>query len=234
MAETTNRILINLLPHREMKRERRKKDFVGLMVLAGIVTCGIAGAIAMGINQQISTQADRNTFIKQANDKLDAQIKEIATLRQEIDGLKARQQAVENLQSDRTTPVHLLDELVKHTPEGVYMKQVRQDDRKLTLVGLAQSNERIADLLSRLSNQTVWLEKPDLIESKLVWLGTPNARDSKQVYEFAMTTMVKRPNAPDPKKAAQPAASAKAGSVGGSAVPTVAATTPPSTPSKTQ
>jgi type IV pilus assembly protein PilN len=200
------RILINLLPHRELKRERRKKDFVGLIVLTAIVAAGIGLLVALGINQQITAQAQRNDYIKQANAKLDDQIKEIAALRQEIDGLKARQQAVENLQSDRTTPVHLLDELVKFTPEGVFMKQVRQDDRKLTLIGFAQSNERIADLLYRLSNQTVWMEKPELIESKLITLGGPNSKDGKQVYEFALTTLVKRPVAPDPAKKAAVAA----------------------------
>jgi type IV pilus assembly protein PilN len=204
------RILINLLPHREIKRERRKKDFVGLIVLTAIVAAGIGLVVALGINQQIASQAERNDYIKQANAKLDEQIKEIAALRQEIDGLKARQQAVENLQSDRTTPVHLLDELVKFTPEGVFMKQVRQDDRKLTLIGFAQSNERIADLLYRLSNQTVWMEKPELIESKLVTLGGPNSKDGKQVYEFALTTLVKRPSAPDPTKKASVAANAVA------------------------
>lgn len=188
-------IRINLLPHREMRRERRKKDFVGLVALVGIAAAAAAIMVGFGINQQISAQTDRNQFIKTANAKLDEQIKEIATLRREIESLKARQAAVENLQSDRTTPVHLLDELVKHTPEGIFLKQIKQDDRKLALFGYAQSNERVSELLRNLSNNTAWVERPDLVEIKAVTLGSPNQKDSRTVYEFSMNATVRTPSA---------------------------------------
>ena len=188
-------IRINLLPHREMRRERRKKDFVGLVALVGIAAAAAAIMVGFGINQQISAQTDRNEFIKSANAKLDEQIKEIATLRREIESLKARQAAVENLQSDRTTPVHLLDELVKHTPEGIFLKQIKQEDRKLALFGYAQSNERVSELLRNLSNNTAWVERPDLVEIKAVTLGSPNQKDSRTVYEFSMNATVRTPSA---------------------------------------
>jgi type IV pilus assembly protein PilN len=184
-------IRINLLPHREMRRERRKKDFIGLLALMAIAAAGIAFVVGLGINQQISAQNERNEFIKVENAKLDTQIKEIATLRQEIDALKARQQAVENLQGDRTIPVHLMDELVKYTPEGIYLKQIKQEDRKVLLVGYAQSNERVSELLRNLASQTTWLERPELIEIKSATLGSAGTRDSKSIFEFSLTALVK-------------------------------------------
>lgn len=197
------KIRINLLPHREMRRERRKKDFIGLLTLCAIAAAGVAFAVGLGINQQIDSQVARNEFIKGENAKLDEQIKEIASLRDEINSLKARQGAVESLQSDRTTPVHLLDELVKQTPEGIFLKQIKQDDRRVTLVGFAQSNERVSELLRNLANQTVWIERPELIEIKSTPLGGPNAnrdkdKEGKVVYEFSMTASVKAPAAVKP------------------------------------
>src|SRR5271165_6268158 len=118
-------IKINLLPHREEKRKQKKHDFYTLMVLASII--GVVLVIAVGIVNatQILVQNQRNHLIKAENDKLDDEIKEIATLREEIDSLKARQQAVEDLQGDRNQPVYLLSELVAQTPEGIYLRSVK-------------------------------------------------------------------------------------------------------------
>lgn len=195
-------IRINLLPHREMRRERRKKDFVGLCVLIAVAAGGVAFLVGMGINRQISAQSERNGFIEAENKKLDQQIKEIANLRQEIDALKARQTAVENLQSDRTLPVHLLDELVKHTPEGIFLKTIKQEDKKVLLNGFAQSNERVSELLRNLANVSPWMERPELIEIKSVTVGQPNTKEARQIYEFSLNTLVKGPAAVDPKNAA--------------------------------
>lgn len=191
-------IRINLLPHREMKRERRKKDFIGLSVLTAVAAGGVAFLVGMGINTQISAQNDRNAFIETENKKLDTQIKEIANLRGEIEALKARQTAVENLQSDRTLPVHLLDELVKHTPEGIFLKTIKQEDKRVLLNGYAQSNERVSELLRNLANVSPWTERPELIEIKSVTVGQQNSKDARQVFEFALNTLVKGP-APDAK-----------------------------------
>jgi type IV pilus assembly protein PilN len=157
-------IRINLLPHREMRRERRKKDFVGLGVLTAIIAAAIVFLVGVYNSNQISRQEERNQFVKKKNEDLDAKIKEIASLRQEIEALKARQKAVEDLQSDRTVPVHILDELVKYTPEGIFFKQVKQEEKKLTLVGLAQSNEKVSELLRNLQGNTPWMERPELIQ----------------------------------------------------------------------
>lgn len=195
-------IRINLLPHREMRRERRKKDFIGLAVLVATVAAGMAFLVGVGINRQISAQEGRNSFIKAENDKLDGQIKEIANLRAEIDALKARQGAVENLQSDRTMPVHLLDELVKNTPEGIYLKTIKQDDKRVTLNGYAQSNERVSELLRNLAGGSPWMERPELIEIKSTPLNQNANKDPKEgkaIFEFSLTAMLKSPAPPATK-----------------------------------
>jgi type IV pilus assembly protein PilN len=188
-------IRINLLPHREMDRERRKKDFISL---AGLV--GIAGAVAVfaggfAINQQIASQQERNAFITTENARLDAEIAEVKTLRDEIAALKARQQAVENLQGDRTAPVRLFAELVRLTPEGVYLRQIKQEDMRVTLIGHAQTNERVAELLRNLAESSPLLERPELGEIKettVAAVGGARDASSRKVYEFSLNTLMKR------------------------------------------
>ena len=182
---------INLLPHREARRKERKKAFVAMLavslVLGGVVVLGVAGFI----EHKISNQTQRNDFIKAENKRLDIQIAEIATLKQEIEALKARQQAVEDLQSDRNQPVYLMDELVKQVPEGVYLKSFKQASQRVVLNGHAQSNERVSELLRNLSNNSPWLERPDLIEIRSTAAG--QGKDARKVYDFTINVGIKRP-----------------------------------------
>jgi type IV pilus assembly protein PilN len=212
-------IRINLLPHRENKRIQRKKAFVVLMGLSAAFGL-VVGSMALGyIESQISNQNARNSFIKSENAKLDVKLKEIATLKQEIEGLKARQQAVEDLQADRNQPVHLMDELVKFTPEGVYLRAFKQDGQRVVMNGYAQSNERVSEFLRNLGNQSVWLEKPDLVEIRASSLG--QGKDAKKVFDFSVSVGIKRPRDKD-----QPADVRKTADAGTSAVSSVAATKP--------
>ena len=183
-------IRINLLPHREEKRKQRRQAFIAMLALSALVGGIILMVIAGVIGNNISNQAARNTLIKNANAKLDAEIKEIASLRQEIEALKARQQAVEDLQSDRNQPVHLLDELVKQVPEGVYLRSFKQEAQRVVLNGYAQSNERVSELLRNLSNSSPWLEHPDLIEIRSTGIG--QGKDAKKVFEFTINVGIKR------------------------------------------
>jgi type IV pilus assembly protein PilN len=192
-------IRINLLPHREMRRERRKKDFIGLGVLMAIVTAALVFLVGVYNSNQIGRQEERNTFVKKKNEELDNKIKEIGSLRQEIEALKARQKAVEDLQSDRTVPVHILDELVKYTPEGIFFKQIKQEDKKLTLLGLAQSNEKVSELLRNLQGNTPWMERPELIEIKSALMPQGPNKEAKKIFEFQLSTLIK--SSPSPSTA---------------------------------
>lgn len=184
-------IRINLLPHREEKRKLRKAAFVRMLVLS--VAFGAAVVVSVGgyFAAQIAAQTQRNEFIKAENAKLDAQIKEISTLRQEIEALKARQQAVEDLQSDRNQPVYLLDELVKQVPEGVHLKTFKQSGQRVAITGSAQSNERVSELLRNFSSNSKWLERPDLVEIRAATTG--QGRGARRVYDFTINVGIRRP-----------------------------------------
>ncbi len=215
-------IRINLLPHREMRRERRKKDFVGLLALTAAAGVAIAIAVAIGIGNQIDAQLARNEFIKAENDKLDEQIKEIALLRQEIEALRARQLAVENLQRDRTLPVQVMDELVKFTPEGIQLRKLKQEGRTVTLTGMSQSNEKVSVLLRSLGQEMQSLERPELIEIKAATLGKPEAKDARRVFEFSVRATIKAPAGSEAQPPARPVAAGAPGAVGGQALASAA------------
>ncbi|HEY0063307.1 MAG TPA: PilN domain-containing protein [Telluria sp.] len=184
-------IKINLLPHREARRKLKKTAFIALMALAAVA--GVVVVIVVGgYNQsRISIQNERNAAITRANAELDIQIAEIATLKQEIEALKARQQAVEDLQADRNQPVYLLEELVKQTPAGVYLNSFKQEGQRVSINGFAQSQERVAELLRNLSAASPWLDSPQLSEVKLVALA--NSKTGKKVNEFTLNVAIKRP-----------------------------------------
>jgi type IV pilus assembly protein PilN len=205
-------VKINLLPHREEKRKQRKKEFGVMLVLSAVVGALIVLAVGGYFAAELSGQEQRNAYIKAENARLDVQIKEVADLKQEIEALKARQQAVEDLQADRNQPVYLMDELAQQVPEGVYLKSFKQDGQRVVLNGYAQSNERVSELLRNLGNNSPWLERPDLIEIRSVNLG--QGKDAKRVFEFNINVGIKRPrdldaSAADAKPAAQAAAAQK-------------------------
>ena len=157
-------ILINLLPHREERRQQRKRAFfvgLGAAAVAGVV---IAGLWMVVLQQMTEAQQGRNAFLTSQIKQLEGQIKDIAELRAEIESLKARQKAVEDLQTNRNIPVYLLDELVRYTPEGIYFTAIKQAGDQVTISGVAQTNERVSELLRNLSNKSPWLSRPELIE----------------------------------------------------------------------
>ncbi|MGZ5201076.1 MAG: PilN domain-containing protein [Telluria sp.] len=183
-------IRINLLPHREAKRKQKQAAFFALLGLGGAAGVAIVLAVGGYNASRISIQNERNHVLTTANADLDTKIKEIANLKQEIEALQARQQAVEDLQGDRNQPVYLLDELVKQTPDGVYLKTIKQDGQKVMMDGFAQSQERVAELLRNLSNNSPWLERPDLSEVKAVTLA--GSKVGKKVVEFTLSVNIKR------------------------------------------
>ncbi len=200
-------ILINLLPHREEKRRQRKRAFFAGLGLAALVGLGVAGVWFTVLQQMTAAQVSRNDFLKAEIVRLDAQVKDIATLRAEIEALKARQKSVEDLQTDRNTPVYLLDELARQTPEGVYLNTIKQTGQVVAVVGVAQTNERVSEFLRNVSNST-WLERPDLVEIKAANITTAG-REQRRLYEFSMRVTLKRPQVSvDP--AAMPASGAAA------------------------
>lgn len=199
-------ILINLLPHREEKRVQRKRNFFVMLGVSVAIGALIVGAWFSILVQMRAAQESRNGFLKAEITRLDSQIKDIVTLRAEIDALKARQQAVEDLQTDRNMPVHLLNELAKQTPEGVYLRTIKQTGQVVAITGIAQTNERVSEFLRNTLYSSAWLERPELVEIKAATV-TAADRDQRRLFEFSMRVSIKRP-------AAAPTATGAPGSAG--------------------
>lgn len=176
-------ILINLLPHREAARKRRKEAFQATMFASFLVGLAIAGAIYWWFQMMITAQQERNTFLQAEIKVLEGQIKEIATIEEEIAALRARQKAVEDLQSDRNLPVHLLNELVRQIPEGVFVTSIKQTDQVIAMQGSAQSNERVSEMLRNLTDNTPWLSKPELVEIVASNMAL-SSKDQRRVFAF--------------------------------------------------
>jgi type IV pilus assembly protein PilN len=221
-------IRVNLLPHREARRERQKKmfwAFTGLSAVAGMVLVFLVWSVLQGY---LGNQRDRNEFISAENRKLDTQIKEISSLRAEIDALRARQRAVEDLQADRNQPVYLLDELARQTPEGIFLRTIKQEGLKVNVTGLAASNERVSEYLRNLQNNSRFLERPELIEIKASASQGPGNLANRRLFDFALNFHLK----PTPERAQlttnrnAPAAAAAAGGTAAAPAPIAAPPAP--------
>jgi type IV pilus assembly protein PilN len=197
--------LINLLPHRQEKRQRRKIAFFAGLGAAAVVGLIIIALWYFVLQHMISNQQQRNQFLSAEITRLESQIKDIATLKAEIEALKARQKAVEDLQTDRNVPVRLLNELVKQTPEGVYLTAIKQTGNVVAVNGVAQTNERVSEFLRNTAYSSEWLTRPELVEIRVGGQGA--GRDARRLFDFSMRLNLKQPA--DAAKAAS-AASAPA------------------------
>lgn len=202
-------ILINLLPHREAARKRRREMFYASLGASAVAGGVIAALIYAWYAAEISSQNSRNMVLSNEIHRLEGQIKDIATLQEEIAALRARQQAVEDLQADRNLPVHLLNELVAQVPDGVYLTSMKQTNDRVAISGVAQSNERVSELLRNLGSNSPWLARPELVE---IVAGNVNLspKDARRVANFKMNVQLLR--ASEAQKAASAAAAASAAS----------------------
>jgi type IV pilus assembly protein PilN len=184
---------VNLLPHREERRKRARQHFFvlagGTALLGVLIVVAVHGFYAA----KIETQSERKKFLKNEIVKLDKDIAEIKKLRDEIAALLARKQVIETLQADRAQTVHLLDELVRQMPEGVYLKSVVQRGLQVSLNGYAQSNARVSTLMRNI-DASPFLERPVLVEV------SATSVDKKRVSQFSMNVSVKRASAKDAGK----------------------------------
>jgi type IV pilus assembly protein PilN len=175
---------INLLPHRAEKRRARQVQFIAFSVISVVLGAVLVGFVQVAINAQISLQERRNTYLNQEIVKLDTQIAEIKKLREETRLLLERKDAVEKLQSERSDVVHLLDQMLRILPEGVYLKTLRQSGNKINLVGFAQSNARVSTLM-RAIDDSPWLDSASLVVVSSTRVG--NSRISEFTLNFNLT-----------------------------------------------
>ena len=178
-------IRINLLPHREEKLKARRQQFFVLTALVAVLAGLIVFLGYSIISGYITTQDERNDFLKKEIAVLDKQLEEIKRLKEQTAALLSRKQIIESLQSDRAEAVQLLNEMVKQMPEGVYLKSLKQEGRRITMAGYTQSNARVSTLMRNLEASPL-VEAPRLIEIKAVTL------DKRRVSEFGLTATLTR------------------------------------------
>ena len=203
-------IRINLLPHREEKRKRRHQQFVALAGTSAVIALLVGAAVWLFLDTQVTQQRANVAYMKGEIEKLDKQIEEIRKIREETASLLAKKQVVEGLQSNRSEPVQLLDQLLRQLPEGVFLKNFKQVGAKVNISGYAQSNARVSTLMRNLG-ASPYLENPELVEIKAV--ANPD-KSGTRVNEFNMNISIKRARPDDsrgtPAKGAAPAATAPA------------------------
>ncbi len=169
-------IRINLLPHRELKRAARRRQFNALLGIA--VTLGVL-SVALGhmvIAARQSGQEARNAFLTQEIAKLDNQIVEIKKIREQTQALLERKQVVETLQSNRTEVVHLFDQMIRLLPDGLYLKSFKQTGDIVSIGGFTQSSARVSTLMRSLE-ESPWFEQPRLIEIKATTINNIRANE---------------------------------------------------------
>lgn len=184
-------IRINLLPHRAEKRRARQIQFILLSVISLVLGAMVVGFVHVAISTQISYQERRNTYLKQEIAVLDKQIEEIKKLREQTQSLLARKTVVENLQSTRSDVVHLLDQMLRILPDGVYLRSVKQSGYRISIVGYAQSNARVSTLMRSIEDSP-WLDSPALVE---IHAATANGA---RVSEFSLNFNLTKGAAPAP------------------------------------
>ena len=163
-------IRVNLLPHRQIRREAKQREF-GLMALfSAVAACAILFVAYTIINSKVESQLERNQRLNNAITKLDKEIKDIKDLKEQISAMLERKQVVENLQTNRSQAVVVFDELSRQLPEGMYFKSIKQEGKVITLEGVADTNARVATLV-RNFNQSNWMESPILVEIKAITVG---------------------------------------------------------------
>ena len=185
-------IRVNLLPHRALKRKALQRQFFVVAAAVALVGAGIWFLVHSMLADQIEDQLARNRFLEQKIVELDKQIEEIKKLREQTAQLLARKKVVESLQANRAEAVHLLDELVRQLPDGVYLKAVKQSGQRVAINGYAQSNARVSTLMRNLESSP-WLEQASLVEIKTA------LQNNQRLSEFQLNVNIARQQAPDAK-----------------------------------
>ena len=173
-------IRVNLLPHRAEKRRARQIQFAVLSIISVVLGALLVGFVHGYFSNRIAYQERRNEYLKQETAKLDKQIAEIKKLREETQSLLERKNVVENLQSTRSDVVHLLDQMLRILPEGVYLKTLKQTGNKINISGYAQTNARISTLMRAIENSP-WLSSPSL------GVIQASSTNGARVSEFTLT-----------------------------------------------
>lgn len=184
---------INLLPHREMRRKQQQTQFFIMLGVVLVASAAIWGIVHTYLDGQLTNQNARNSYLDSEIVKLDKEIAEINKLKEQTAALLKRKQVVETLQSNRAEVVHLLDQLIRQLPDGMYLKSIKQTGTKVAISGYTQSQARVSTLMRNLEGSQ-YLQNANLVEIKSAVAG------GSRINEFTMNIDVVREVEPDAKK----------------------------------
>ena len=187
---------INLLPHRQIKRAERQREFGLMALMAAGAACAVVFLGWQFLGSQRDAQVERNTRLETAITSLDKEIADIKDLKDQINSVLERKQIVENLQTNRSQAVVILDELTRQLPEGLYLRSIKQAGNLITLEGVADTNARVATLVRNLSVSN-WMESPNLVEIKSLTVN--NIKQNEFTLNVSLKAQ-KAEEAPDMKK----------------------------------
>ena len=191
-------IRINLLPHREIRRKQQQQQFIAALAVVAVIGAAVAGSVYYLLEEERVSQVNRNKYLTEEIAKVDKEIEEITRLKEQTASLLARKQVVETLQGNRAETVHLLDQLVRQLPDGMFLRSVKQQGTKVTINGVTQSQARVSTLMRNLESSQK-LASPALIEIKAATQGVTRAN------EFTMSVSLARPKPEDAQRKAPPA-----------------------------
>ena len=176
---------INLLPHREMRRKQQQQQFFGMLGAVVVLSLVIWFVVHSYLDGQFTNQEARNKYLSDEIVKLDKEIAEINKLNEQTAALLKRKQVVETLQSNRAEVVHLMDQLIRQLPDGMYLRSIKQTGTKVAISGYTQSQARVSTLMRNLEG-SLYIQNANLVEIKAATVG------GARINEFTMNVDVVR------------------------------------------
>jgi type IV pilus assembly protein PilN len=152
---------INLLPWREELRTAKKRQFNTALAGAAIVTALAVVFVHIQMTSMISSQNSRNQFLENTIKQVEKEIEEIRDLKSAKENLLARMEVIQKLQSSRPEIVHLFEEIANAAPKGVFLLDAARTGNKLTITGVADSNDNVSAFMRNLE-ASEWLSNPKL------------------------------------------------------------------------
>ena len=164
----TELIKINLLPYREEIKQRKRQQFKILMLSSLLIGVGLSAIAYLAINNAISDQESRNTFLEAEITKLDNDLGEIKKLQQEKENFLAKKQKVEELQAKRSQAAYIIDSLNVVIPDNTYITSLdAENPTSYKITGRAISDNKIAMFMRSLPSTGIFTQ-PELLEIKKI------------------------------------------------------------------
>ncbi len=187
---------INLLPWREEAREKQKRDYIGILALVFLVSAILVYVALSILEMMTDEQRGRNAYLQSEIQLLETQIAEIKKITERKKDIERRTEIILNLQQSRNLPTHVLDELVRIVPPGIYLSSLEKKGSLLLIEGRSESNNNVANMMRKVK-ASEWLTDPNMQS-----IVTQND-ELRQLQQFSLRVTIKGAATDEPAKTAQ-------------------------------